>query len=290
MATSDLGEIRTARNSGVDVPFENNTVNNNVTGLVTTLESVVNSGGRPQWRRILDIIQIILLIWGISTNLGSALCFREQPEGFSHNRVHDSGVTCLLGSWSLLFWLYYVHDRIVYWVVASNSYYGLVLIAMDRYLAVVKSITYKTITVTKILVALLIIYLLNILVFVWPFALLVKMDGDKCVAGYTLKGEAGVVHGKVHAVVMTAYHYVLPCLLFMGLYGQAIYTLKKKKKEESAVEGSATVERASAQIVKAAIAVTGIFMCTIGKADSFTLLTFFSMAKNTESICNARCG
>ncbi len=37
--------------------------------------------GKPQWRRILDIIQIIVLSWGVVTNGVTAVCFRKQSAG-----------------------------------------------------------------------------------------------------------------------------------------------------------------------------------------------------------------
>ena len=254
------------------------------TDVFTILTNAAINEGKPKWRHILDGIQIILLSWGITTNLISAMCFRRHSSGFSRQIQllfeHQSWVdfsSCLVGFLTVVspaYWsvgsyyfdyimCYVWHGQILYWVVAANSYYGLVLIAMDRYLAVMKPIMYKTITMYKIYIAMAIIYLLNIF-FVWPLGLLVKMDGNKCVAGYTVEDNAGVLLGKAHAVIMTLYEYVFPCIWFVGLYGQIIYTLKKKK-EGSAVEGSATVEKFSAQIIKAAIAVTGLFMFTIGK-------------------------
>ena len=261
---------------------------NTTTDVYTVLNNVAE--GKPKWRRILDIIQIILLSWGITTNLTSAICFRRHPSGFSRQIQllfeHQCWIdfsSCLIGFLTVVspaYWsvgayyfdyimCYLWHGQILYWVVAANSYYGLVMIAMDRYLAVVKSMLYKTITITKIYILMGIIYLVNIF-FVWPLGLLVKMEGDKCVAGYTVKGNAGVLLGKAHAVIMTLYEYVLPCVWFVSLYGQIIYTLKKKK-QESAVEGSSTVEKASAQIIKAAIAVTGLFMFTIGKTQTLLI-------------------
>ena len=109
------------------------------------------------------------------------------------------------------------------------------------------------------------------------------MDGDQCVAGNTVPGDGGVLLMKAHAVIMTLYEYILPFILFVCLYGQIIYTLKKKK-EESAVEGSATVEKASAQIIKAAIAVTGLFMVTIGKVIFFLNFISFHHFKMFQSI------
>ena len=290
MATVTIGEIVTLGNYGTEISSANDTGNinfNTTTDLLTILETVVDTtGGKPRWRKILDIIQIIVLTWGISTNLVSAVCFRKHPAGFSRQIQllfeHQCWIdfsSCLIGFltvvspayWSVgsyyfdYFMCYLWHGQILYWVIAANSYYGLVLIAMDRYLAVVKPMVYKTITVPKILKTLAIIYFLNIF-FVWPFGLLVRMDGDQCVAGNTVPGDGGVVLMKAHAVIMTLYEYILPLILFVCLYGQIIYTLKKKK-EQSAVEGSATVEKASAQIIKAAIAVTGLFIVTIGKVN-----------------------
>ena len=283
-----------------DIPANSTVVNQGIstaTNFLINFESSSDTvAGKPKWRRILDIIQIILLSWGISTNFASALCLRKHSEGFSHKIrflfEHQSWIdfiSCSVGFltvvspiyWSVgdyyfdFIWCYLWHGQILYWVIAANSYYGLVLIAMDRYLAVVKPMIYKTITVTKILKTLAVIYLLNIF-FVWPFGLLVRMDGDQCVAGNTVPGDGGVVLMKAHAVVMTLYEYILPFILFVCLYGQIIYTLKKKK-EESAVVGSATVEKASAQIIKAAIAVTGLFMFTIGKVISFSIFFLFIM-------------
>ena len=267
-------------------PTQNGTIYDiNITSDVfTILANVVINEGKPKWRRILDRIQIILLTWGITTNLISAICFNRCPSGFSRQIQllfeHQSWVdlsSCVIGFltvvtpayWSVgsyyfdYFMCYLWHGQILYWVVAANSYYGLVLIAMDRYLAVVKPMMYKTITLTKIFLVMVIIYLLNIF-FVWPFGLLVKMDGNKCVSGNTVKGNGGVLLMKAHAVIMTLYEYILPCVCFVVLYGQVFYTLKNKK-EASAVEGSATIEKVSSQIVKTAIAVTGIFIVTIGK-------------------------
>ena len=267
-------------------PTQNGTIYDiNITSDVfTILANVAINEGKPKWRRILDRIQIILLTWGITTNLISAICFNRRPSGFSRQIQllfeHQSWVdlsSCVIGFltvvtpayWSVgsyyfdYFMCYLWHGQILYWVVAANSYYGLVLIAMDRYLAVVKPMMYKTITLTKIFLVMVIIYLLNIF-FVWPFGLLVKMDGNKCVSGNTVKGNGGVLLMKAHAVIMTLYEYILPCVCFVVLYGQVFYTLKNKK-EASAVEGSATIEKVSSQIVKTAIAVTGIFIVTIGK-------------------------
>ena len=255
----------------------------NKTTTTTVLNTVAESEGRPTWRKILDIIQILLLSWGIVTNLTSAICFRRQPSGFSRQILllfeHQAWIdftSCVTGFmtvvlpayWSVgifafdFFMCYLWHGQILYWVIAANSFYGLVLIAMDRYLAVVKPIYYKTITVKKVCIAIAIIYSLSFVI-VWPLAFLVKMEGDKCVAGFLVEGNAGVVIVKVHAVLLTIYEYVVPCMWFLGLYGKVIYTLKKKK--ESSLESSSTMEKASSQIMKAAFAVTGLFMFTIGK-------------------------
>ena len=229
----------------------NGTIMYNDTNTTTDVYTVLNSvaEGKPKWRHILDIIQIILLSWGITTNLMSAVCFRKHPSGFSRQIQllfeHQSWVdfsSCLIGFLTVVspaYWsvgayyfdyimCYIWHGQILYWVVAANSYYGLVMIAMDRYLAVVKPMLYKTITIRKIYILMGIIYLVNIF-FVWPLGLLVKMEGDKCVAGYTVKGNAGVLLGKAHAVIMTLYEYVLPCVWFVGLYGHIIYISKEEE-------------------------------------------------------------
>ena len=87
MATVPFGEIVTLGNYGTETFSGNDTENDNfttTTDLLTTLENVGDTtGGKPKWRRVLDIIQIIVLTWGISTNLASALCFRKHPAGFS---------------------------------------------------------------------------------------------------------------------------------------------------------------------------------------------------------------
>ena len=86
MATGPFGEIVTLANYGTGASA-NDTGHDNfttATDLLYTLENVADTtGGKPRWRRILDIIQFIVLTWGISTNLASALCFRKHPAGFS---------------------------------------------------------------------------------------------------------------------------------------------------------------------------------------------------------------
>ena len=211
----DFGSLTTIQNYNVNSSFasefspenQNLTMSNlNMTiTFITTLENAtINSSlGKPTWRKVLDGIQVILLSWGIVTNLLSALCFRKHPAGFSRQIQlifeHQCWIdfcSCLIGFltvvspayWSVgAYYFDYVmcyvwHGQILYWVVAANSYYGLVLIAMDRYLAVVKPILYKTITKRRILTALAVIYLLNVF-FVWPLGLLVRMEGKRCTAG-----------------------------------------------------------------------------------------------------------
>ena len=280
----------TDNNSTFNGTFYGN-LNTTITDVYTNQNNVpVENEGRPTWRRILDVIQVILLSWGIITNMTSAICFRRQPAGFSRQILllfeHQSWIdftSCVTGFFTVVLPTYWVvgwyrfdllicylwHGQIFYWTIAANSFYGLVLIALDRYLAVVKPIYYKTITVKKIYIVIAMIYITSFIMCV-PLAFLVKMEGGKCVAGLLVEGNVGVVIVKVHAVVLTIYEYVIPCMWFFGLYGKIIHTLKKKK--EGAIEGSSTMEKASSQIIKAAAAVTGLFMFTIGKIFGYLII------------------
>ena len=65
---------------------------------------------------------------------------------------------------------------------------------------------------------------------------------------------------------MTLYEYVTPCIFFVILYGKVILAIHKKKQETGETGGkSSAMEKASSQIIKAALSVTGLFMFTIGK-------------------------
>ncbi len=74
-------------------------------------------------------------------------------------------------------------------------------------MAVCQPIRYKDVTLGRILIVLGIIYILNVF-FVWPLGLLCKMDGDKCVAGYTISGDLGITIGKVRFLSFQVKYFV----------------------------------------------------------------------------------
>ena len=78
-----------------------------------------------------------------------------------------------------------------------------------------------------------------------------------------------------HSIVIFSCDYLIPCLLFLILYGKILVTLKRRKRDENNLGQSAIINCATNQLTKSALIVTIVFVLTVGPDNLLYLLSSY---------------
>ena len=141
--------------------MENNTT---LVDITTASLSASTSSSPISWSEVVNIIQGVILIWGIATNLVTVISLIKYNVGFSrhccalikHQSILDL-LACLCGFiisvqakyWSTenkgfnYFMCHVWHSQTIYWYFMLASIHNLVYIAIERYTAIVLPLQYK---------------------------------------------------------------------------------------------------------------------------------------------------
>ena len=151
-----------------------------------------------------------------------------------------------------LFW----HSEAIYWAVIMVSTWNLVLLAIERYIAVHYPFAY--VNRKHIVGTFVVVYVF--------FALYLLVSGFLRTVFY---------FGKCVVLFLPIFHYYwsIPMVCFVVLYGRIVYTLRSRKRQVSAGQAD-VIDAASATLLGMAIAVTSVFAVAIGYAQWYFTLVF----------------
>ena len=239
------------------------------------------------WVRVISFTHTTIASVGIFANLVTMVTIVKHGEEFSlavrvlltHQALVD-GLACAMATaislepeyfWKInnfvidyilcLFW----HSEAIYWAVIMVSIWNLVLMAIERYIAV--HYPFASVNRKHIVGTFAVVYLF--------FALYLLLSGF--LRTVFLFGWCGVLFRSFFhyywSITNLFVFYLIPMVCFLFLYGRIVYTLRGRKRQGSA--GQADVfDAASATLLRMAIAVTSVFAVAIGYAQWYFTLVF----------------
>ena len=251
-----------------------------------------NNTGLPavrqgSWVKVISFTHTTIASVGVFANLVTMVTIVRHGEGFllavrvllTHQALVDGLAYAMATAISLepeyfwkmnnfvidyilcLFW----HSEAIYWAVIMVSIWNLVLMAIERYIAVhypFASINSK--------------HIVGTFVVVYPFFALYLLL-SRFLRTIFLFGRCGVLLKPTFQyywpITNLFVFYLIPMVCFVVLYGRIMYTLRSRKRQGSAGQ-AAVFEAASATRLRMAIAVTSVFAVAIGYAQCYFSLAF----------------
>ena len=237
---------------------------------------------RPKWRHIMDVGVLSLASIGVVANTLTFVTLTVNGRHFSrltalllkHQALMDAGV-CIIASgvfvqtsvWHLgqsvvdyaicFFW----HSQFLFWVTVLLSVWNLVFIAADRLMAVCYPIQYKTLSPSRVKIAIVLWYA-PCIVATLPCIHLVSFVHGRCTVEKSLNTEIVRQFYYWYSICWLMASYVLPVLCFTTFYGLVISQLRRHRIASAAQ--SQGLPKSTLRITKCSITLTAIFLATIG--------------------------
>ena len=192
---------------------------------------------------------------GLACVLGVVISI--EPEAFwKLNYVYIDYIVCVL-------W----HSEAIYWAVSLVSIWNLVLMAVERYIAVLSPFTHQCVKGTHIAGVLCVLYLcFAIYLLVSGFLRMTYFDS---MCYMTIHPELLCYWSVTNMFVF----YIIPMMCFIVLYGRTVFTLRSRNLHGSGGQ-SDVIDAASALLLRMAIAVTSVFAVAIGYDQCYFTLVF----------------
>ena len=261
---------------------ESGVLDRNTTNSTTSMDYEL-----PTWLMVLGRIQLIVAITGALLNI-STFMFLHQAKSLNrmvsflmkHQALLDFFV-CLFGAIILLtqqeyMWktgtqiidivvCYVWHSNMLYWWCFSLSVWSLVLLAIDRFMAVCKPFIYMNMTKVKMILCMVVIYASMISLTIPSSFYVIHFNNGQC--------EYRIITESLHfySIFIFIASYFAPCFLIILLYVRIILSLRKRQNDGDNLGRSSVIDVATKQLTKSAAIVTTIFILTLGPS-SLTLL------------------
>lgn len=258
--------------------------------LSTPIPDIILS--KSKWSDPLNIMQLITTTIGVIVNVGTLITLWKNGGAFSkkvkflfhHQSFADATVSVIIGLRLCLpdLWLtgfYYLDVVVCYmWhsyylgvIMMEITVWNLVLIAFDRYIAICLPLKYQELTTSMLCIVALIYYVFFSIILL-PNLLYTSMVNGKCAYGTTiLPPEVTATVLFYYSIYAVLIHYIVPCILFVVLYGLILYTFHQRKKSQDMAQ-SKLIDKATTELTKTAIVVTVIFIVSMSLESWYYLL------------------
>ena len=120
---------------------------------------------------------------------------------------------------------YVWHSNVLAWLSFMISVWSLVLLAFDRFLAVCKPFIYMTMTKSKMILYISVIYIWNIGISIPLSIYVVEFNNGQCEHGMTLDFL------RYYDIFLSFSSYLAPCVLIVILYGKIMLSLRKRQRD-----------------------------------------------------------
>ena len=251
----------------------------------TSSETLSSNEERPHWQTAIERFQTVMALFGYIANMVTLISLARNGDSFSsstclllkHQSLVDSGV-CVVAAATILqpslwttgvFWVdaivcLFWHSQAIYWFTVFVSTWNLVLISVERYLAVCMPFSHSSMTPKRMWLTICLLYPFS-LVGSLPCFVQYNFDFKKheCLTESAIPGQLGYDVFYAYSIIGLFIYYLLPILAYIVMYSRIVYTLQMRKKNTELAE-SRIIEVASDSMTKAAIALTLIFFFSLG--------------------------
>ena len=177
--------------------------------------------------------------------------FLMQPPLWNTNNYYIDAIIC-----------YIWHSQRPYWAAIYLSVFNLVVIAVERYLAVCHPLKHMQFKYKHLRCIFITIYLVG-LVFLVPGSLQVRFKDGACLNEILIQGRIGKDINFAYTVVWFCVMLMLPVTISSILYGRVIMTLRRRQNSES-MPSTHVIDAAQSKLTKMAVLLTCIFTVSIG--------------------------
>ena len=241
------------------------------------------------WVKVINIAHTTFACVGFAANFITIVTIAKHGQDFSMvmrvlltHQAWVDGLACAIAVltsvqpfvlWKVnLFYVDYIichvwHSEAMYWAIIMVSIWNMVLIAVERYIAVLYPFKHKYINRKHVVGIFVLMYIF--------FALYLLTSGFLRMAYYKglcwLSLDTDFIY--YWSITNLFLFYLIPMMSFIILYGRVVFTLRIRGISGSAVQ-SDVINAASITLLKMAIAVTSVFAVTIGYAQCYFTLVF----------------
>lgn len=267
---------------------------------IPTMAATKNLSAQPSWIRAVDDLAIGINVFGLIGNfivIATIVYNHFRPLKASVMIGHQAFVDfiiCIISIANLSFYGHHVpltgnehidtficyvwNSKLFYWIFVSVSVLCLILLSVDRFLAVKKAMFYRTIKPKSLVITSLTFYPISIMVNT-PFLIdTVTIENGKCLHGKNGYGRTlgintfGTASFKVMGILWLCLLYFIPMVTMTTLYAITMYSFNTTAVVTS---NDSERKRLSSQLTKSAIVVTALFMISFTVDTVYYLLGFF---------------
>ncbi|ELU18362.1 hypothetical protein CAPTEDRAFT_185678 [Capitella teleta] len=248
------------------------------------------------WWSVFDYIQVTLTIAGFLANILTLVTLVKSARRFSrlikillqHQSLVDACV-CACATALILqpsMWLpgnafgdhfvcYIWHGQAAYWGLVTLSTYNLVLIALERYLAICRPFAHTRCSdYSRKKLATYGAWLYVFCLFLTHGTYIqTRLTDGQCKSEYAFDGKWTKLYFTSFVIFTYITTYLIPALTMALLYSLVAHQLRKRK-ENTELGKSKTIDRATDQLTKTAVTVTIIFILSVGYDLHFYLLGY----------------
>ncbi len=240
-----------------------------------------NHTADPLWVVILQYLQVLPTTTGVVANTITFIIFHQKKDRFSaailiilkHQSVIDAlvclnvMVICLQPAITLTgryiidvmichFWF----NQLTYWGLVTLSAWSLVLVAVERYMAVCKPLQHYKITTTRNMTLMFGFIYLLVIPLLCIIGLEVSIKDSVCTNDFLVDGP---VFAYGITIVWLLIFYIIPLFLFIMFYTLILLSLKRRQ-GNPALAHCRTIETANKQLIRTSTVVTIFFVIFMG--------------------------
>ena len=239
----------------------------------------------PSWVRIFDTVQNSIAGLGFLLNMFTVITLTKNGSTFPktinfllrHQSVVD-GIICIMAIIIItipldttttglevldVFLCHFWFSQACYWAGIFISIANLLLISVERFLAICYPFAHKRLSTRHIKITLIVVYIFDFAMQIFPVYLTFHFTDGRCIQSPPFAPDKIGILMFFYSIYVFCIYWAIPCALFVILYGIVIYTLTKRNKQ-STLGHSEVVAKASEQLTKTAIVVTVFFFVSIG--------------------------